>query len=249
MSPAELFLDLFGRAASPSSGGRQMPGHWSRPDLRLITPSSSVGTQLPTAVGTALASRVRRVDEISIAYFGDGASSKGDFHEALNFAGIWKLPVIFFCENNQYAISVPFERQSAVASVAERACAYGIPGVSVDGMDLLAVYRATKEAHERARRGEGPTLIEARVYRFSLHTSHVGTENHRAQEEIEAARQRDPLMLFRRYLEDHGLLSEGHLRELREQVERTVDEAVAFAERSPAPEAGTALRDLMQDAG
>lgn len=244
MSPLELFLDLFGRAAGPSSGGRQMPGHWSRADLRMVTPSSSVGTHLATAVGTALASKVRRLDEVSVAYFGDGASSKGDFHESLNFASIHRLPVIFFCENNRYAITVPFEKQSAVANVAERACAYGMPGVSIDGMDLLAVYVATREAHERARRGEGPTLVEARVYRFSLHTSHVGTENYREPAEIEAARRRDPIVLFRRYLEDAGLLSGGHLREIREEVEQTVDEAVAAAERSPAPEPSTALEHV-----
>jgi 2-oxoisovalerate dehydrogenase E1 component alpha subunit len=240
MSPRELFLDMFGRADSPSSGGRQMPGHWSRPDLKLFSPSSSVATHLPTAVGTALASKLRGVDEVSIAYFGDGGSSKADFHEALNFAALWKLPVIFFCENNQYAISLPFEQQSAVVSVADRARGYALPGVSVDGMDLLAVYAATKQAHQRARRGDGPTLIEARVYRFSLHTSHVGTENYRDRVEIEAARQRDPLILFRRYLEHHGLLSAGHLRDLREQVDRTIDEAVAAAEQSPEPDPATA---------
>ena len=245
MSPLELFLDMFGRAASPSSGGRQMPGHWSRADLRMITPSSSVGTQMATAVGTALASKIRGLDEVSITYFGDGASSKGDFHESLNFAAIHKLPVIFFCENNSYAISVPFDKQSAVPSVAERACAYAMPGVQVDGMDVLAVYGATREAHAWARRGEGPTLIEARVYRFSLHTSHVGTENYRDPAEIEAQRQRDPLVLFRRYLEDQGLLSEGHLRELCEVVERTVDAAVDEAEQSPTPEPGTALQHLL----
>ena len=249
MSPRELFLDMFGRAESPSSGGRQMPGHWSRADLRMISPSSSVGTHLPTAVGTALASKVRGRDEVSIAYFGDGASSKADFHEALSFAAIWKLPVIFFCENNKYAISVPFELQSAVPRVADRARGYGLPGVSVDGMDLLAVYAATREAHERARRGEGPSLIEARVYRFSLHTSHVGTENYRSKEEIEAARRRDPLILLRRYLESHRLLSAGHYRELQEKVERIVDEAVASAERSPAPDPETACDHLFGSQG
>jgi 2-oxoisovalerate dehydrogenase E1 component alpha subunit len=244
MSPRELFLDMFGRAEGPSSGGRQMPGHWSRPDLRLFTPSSSVATHLPTAVGTALASKLRGADEVSIGYFGDGGSSKADFHEALNFAALWKLPVISFCENNRYAISLPFERQSSVASVADRARGYGMPGVSVDGMDLLAVYAATKEAHERARRGHGPTLLEARVYRFSLHTSHVGAENYREKAEIEAARQRDPLILFRRYLEDHGLLNAGLLRHLRERVDRTVDEAVTAAEQSPEPDPATACDNL-----
>ena len=248
MTPRELLLDMFGRAQSPSSGGRQMPGHWSRPDLRMITASSSVGTQLPTAVGTALASKVRRADEVSIAYFGDGASSKADFHQALSFAALWKLPVIFFCENNQYAISVPFEQQSAVPSVADRARGYGLPGRSVDGMDLLAVYAATREAHERARRGDGPTLVEARVYRFSLHTSHVGTENYRSKEEIDAARQRDPMILFRRYLEETGVLSEGHLRHIREAVDRVVDEAVSSAEQAPAPDPTTACDHLFNSA-
>jgi 2-oxoisovalerate dehydrogenase E1 component subunit alpha len=247
MSPREIFLDLFARAEAPSSGGRQMPGHWARQDLRLMTPSSSVGTQIVTAVGTALASRVRRADEVSIAYFGDGASSKGDFHESLNFAAIWKLPVIFFCENNQYAISVPFEKQSAVASVADRAAGYGMPGVSVDGMDLLAVYAATREAHERARAGGGPTLIEARVYRFSLHTSHVGTENYREPAEITAARQRDPLLLMRRYLEEQRLLDDGQQRELQERVEQTIDQAYTSAETAPPPAAADACRHLFAE--
>jgi 2-oxoisovalerate dehydrogenase E1 component alpha subunit len=244
-TPLELFLDLFGRAEGPSSGGRQMPGHWSRPDLRMITPSSSVGTHIMTAVGTALASKVARRDEVSIAYFGDGASSKADFHQGLSFATLHRLPVIFFCENNRYAISVPFEQQSAVPHVADRARGYNLPGVSVDGMDLLAVYAATKEAHERARRGDGPTLIEANVYRFSLHTSHVGSETYRDPAEIEAARQRDPLLLYRRYLEQHGLLTAGHLRDLNEQVERTIDEAYTAAERAPLPEPATALEHLV----
>src|SRR4051812_14589803 len=164
MSVREVVLDHLGKADGPSSGGRQMPGHWARPDLRLITGSSSVGTHIPHAAGSALATRIRGEEDVTIAYFGDGATSKGDFHEGLNFAAIHRLPVLFFCENNQYAISVRFAKQSAVASVAEGACAYNMPGISFDGMDVLEAYRVTREAAERARRGEGPSLVEARVY-------------------------------------------------------------------------------------
>src|SRR5581483_1584947 len=141
MSVREVVLDYLARADGPSSGGRQMPGHWARPDLKLITGSSSVGTQIPHAVGSALASKIRGEDTVTIVYFGDGATSKGDFHEGLNFAGIHQLPVIFFCENNRYAISVPFSKQSAVKSAADRAQGYNMPGVSFDGMDVLETYR------------------------------------------------------------------------------------------------------------
>jgi 2-oxoisovalerate dehydrogenase E1 component subunit alpha len=245
LGPVDIFLEHFARAAGPCSGGRHMPGHWGSRELRMITPSSCVATQLPTAVGTALASKVRRLDEVSIVYFGDGATSKGDFHEALNFASVWQLPVIFFCENNNYAISVPFEKQSATPSVAARAAAYNLPGLSVDGMDLLAVYRATREAHQRARQGGGPTLIEARVYRFSLHTSQVGDERYREQAEIAAARSRDPLTVLQSYLERQTVLAEDSLRELRAQVERTVEEALWVAEASPLPDAATACQHVL----
>ena len=240
-----LMLDHFARADAPSGGGRVMPCHWSDPPLRLFTSSSSVGTHIPHAVGTALASRVRGEPAVSVATFGEGAVSKGDFHEGVSFAAIHKLPVIFVCENNQYAISVPFALESPVDSVAQRAAAYDVAGVAVDGMDVLAVYRAVRDARERALRGEGPTLLEARVYRYGLHTSHVGMENYRRREEIERWRERDPVPAYRRYLGELGLLDDAGAARLQAELDREIDRAVAAAEAAPRPDPATALRHTL----
>lgn len=160
--PADgILASYYGKIGDSSSQGRQMPGHWSYPDLHIVTQSSLVATQIVHAVGIALGSRLRGEDAVTIVGFGDGATSKGDFHEALNFAGVRRLPVLFFCENNGYAISTPLATQMPVARVADRAAAYGMPGVTVDGGDPVAVYAAVKEAVARARAGEGPTLLAA----------------------------------------------------------------------------------------
>src|SRR5919205_3916916 len=174
MTAREILLDYFGRADAPSSGGKNLPGHWSKRELRLMSVSGSVATQIPHAVGSALAAKLRGEDSVSVAYFGDGGSSKSDFHEGLNFAAVHQLPVVLFCENNGVAISVPFEKQSGVARVADRSVGYAVVGISVDGADPLQVYRVMREAVEGARAGKGPALIEARVSRLGQHTSQVG---------------------------------------------------------------------------
>src|ERR1044071_482270 len=166
MTAREVFLDYFGAADAPSSGGKNLPGHWAKRDLNLMSVSGSVATQIPHAVGSALAAKLRGEDSVSVAYFGDGGSSKSDFHEGLNFAAVHQLPVVLFCENNRVAISVPFEKQSPVRSVADRAVGYAVVGISVDGADPLQVYRVMKEAVDGARAGKGPALIEARVTRL-----------------------------------------------------------------------------------
>ena len=236
-----LMLDHFARADAPSGGGRVMPCHWSDPGHRLFTNSSSVGTHIPHAVGTALGSRLRGEPAVSVATFGEGAVSKGDFHEGVSFAAIHRLPVIFLCENNQYAISVPFALESPVESVAQRAAAYDIPGVAVDGMDVLAVYKAVREARDRAASGAGPTLIEARVYRYGLHTSHVGLENYRDSDEVARWRERDPLPAYRRYLAEVGLLDDGGAARMQAELDREIDRAVEVAEAAPKPDPATAL--------
>jgi 2-oxoisovalerate dehydrogenase E1 component alpha subunit len=241
MTPAEMFLDIFARRDGPSSGGRQMPGHWTSPKLRMPTSGSSVGTKIPHAVGAALASKIRREDDVTVVYFGEGASSKGDFHEGLNFAGIHHLPVVFVCENNRYAISVPFELQSAVPSVAGRGSSYNIPGLPVDGMDVLTVYEAMKEAVDRARGGRGPTLLECRVYRFGFHTSHVGREDFRTKEEVQAARARDPIPRCKAYLESVQLWDDARDEALLAQVKQEIDAAIDTAEAAPVPEPATAF--------
>src|SRR5881296_1883451 len=170
MSARDILLGFFARAEDPSSGGRNMPSHFSSRELHIVSQGAPVCTQAPQAAGTALASKLRGLDEVTAVYFGDGATSTGDCHEAMNFAGVHKLPVIFVCEFNGYAISVPLDKQVGGLSVATRAQGYGFPGVTVDGSDPLACYAAAREAHDRARRGDGPTLIEAKVVRLTSHS-------------------------------------------------------------------------------
>ena len=243
----DVLLESLSRAEGPWSGGRQMPSHFSDPRYKILSSGSPVATQIPQAAGAALASRLRGDGAVTIVYFGDGATSKGDFHEGLNFAGIHRLPVIFFCENNGYAISTPQAKQMPVPNVAERAAAYGMPGILVDGNDVLAVYRATREAADRARRGEGPTLIEARVYRLSPHSSDDDDRRYRAPAEVAEARKAEPLVRFRRYLEEEGLLDEQRERDLQQAVVAEVEAALAEAEQAPAPRPEDALRHVFAE--
>ncbi|HWQ13482.1 MAG TPA: thiamine pyrophosphate-dependent dehydrogenase E1 component subunit alpha [Roseiflexaceae bacterium] len=235
MTARDMLLGVLARADDPNSGGRQMPCHFSSRKHRIITQSSVVATQVPHAAGAALAEKIKGGDAVVWCSFGEGSTSQGDWHEGVNLAAVHRLPVIFHCENNEYAISVPASLQMAVPSVAARAAAYGIPGVSVDGLDPLAVYAATREAIARARAGQGPTLIEARCIRLTPHTSDDNDRTYRAREEIAALRERDPLPRFREQLCAAGILDEAHDRALRAQVAREVDEATAFAEQAPPP--------------
>lgn len=241
MTPREVLLSLFAKAEDPTSGGRQMPGHWGHARLKIITGSSPVGTQIPQAAGLALASKIRGEDVVTMTCFGEGATSTGDFHEGLNFAGLHKLPVIFFCENNQYAISVSLNKQVAGESVAARAAGYGFPGVQVDGMDALAVYQIVREAVERARRGEGPTLVEALVYRFVPHSSDDRDTLYRSRQEVQMWRERDPILLLRSYLQEEGVLTEELEAEIQARVKSQVDEATDYADAAPYPR----VEDLM----
>src|SRR3954471_22830514 len=170
MTTKEIMLSNFAKAEDPNSGGRQMPGHFGQKKNRIVTGSSPVTTQVPHAVGIALAGKMEGKDLVTFVTFGEGSSNQGDFHEGCNFAGVHKLPVILMCENNQYAISVPLHKQLA-GKVADRAIGYGFPGFQVDGNDALEVFRVVKEARERAIAGEGPTLIEALMYRISPHST------------------------------------------------------------------------------
>lgn len=244
MTPEELLLAVLARAADPSSGGRQMPSHFGHAGLRIISGSSPVATQIPHAAGIALASKLRHEDDVSIVYFGDGATSKGDFHEGLNFAGIHRLPVVFFCENNGYAISVPLRKQMAIQNVADRAAGYGFKGVVVDGNDVLAVYAVTKEAVDRARSGGGPTLIEAKTYRLVPHSSDDDDRRYRPREEVERWRQDDPIERFKAYLLDADILTAETVQELDKRAADEVDRATDAAEQSPLPERESALRNV-----
>jgi 2-oxoisovalerate dehydrogenase E1 component len=233
MTAEEVLLAVFARAADPSSGGRQMPNHWGSSRLNVITGSSPIATQLPHAAGLAYAAKMRDEDRVVVSYFGEGASSKGDFHEALNFAGIHQLPCVFVCENNGYAISVPLTKESAVDDVADRAHGYGFGGVIVDGNDPLDVYSATHSAVRRARRGEGPTLVECKTYRFMAHTSDDDDRTYRTAEEVEAWRKKDPLRQMKQYLIEQRLLTEADEDRIESEVKAEVDEASKRAEAQP----------------
>jgi 2-oxoisovalerate dehydrogenase E1 component alpha subunit len=245
----DLLLAHLSRAEDISSGGRNMPSHFSDPKLRIVSGSACVGTQAPHAAGIALASKLRKLDEVTAVFFGDGATSTGDVHEAMNMAGVHKLPVIFVCEHNQYAISVPWSNQGGVESVAKRAEGYGFPGVSVDGNDVLAVYEAAKMAVQRARDGDGPTFIEARTYRLVPHTSDDDDRRYRSREEVEEWKKKDPLIRFSAWIEEHGVADRSELDALREKVAGEVDEASEYAENAPMAEPESVLRHVYVEEG
>lgn len=239
MTPKEIMSGFMAKAGEPLSESRQFPTHGAYRDLGLINLSNVVGTQIPQAVGSALASKLRNEDVVTIVYFGDGSSSVGDCHEAMNFAGIHKLPVIFFCENNRYAISVPLHKQMAVDSIASRAEGYGIPGIVIDGSDIVAVHEATSQAAIRARKGDGPTLIEASVERYLPHTSDDDDSLYRDAEDIKKSHQRDPLNLLKIKLENAGLLTDELEKEITSDATDQVNDATKFVESLPYPEKST----------
>src|SRR5829696_7398048 len=228
----DQFLSLLAKKEDPNSAGRQMPGHFSSRELNIVTASAPVGVQYPQAAGTALAFEIRGEDGVVLACGGEASTSGGDWHEAMNFAGIHDLPVIFLVENNVYAISVPEPLQVA-GSIAKRAEGYGFPGHRVDGNDVLAVYEVAKEAVERARRGDGPTLIEAKTYRMTAHSSDDDDRRYREREEIEEWRQKDPIVRFEKYLMENGLLDEPEREEISERIKAEVAEASQYAEDAP----------------
>ncbi|BAB06482.1 thiamine pyrophosphate-dependent dehydrogenase E1 component subunit alpha [Halalkalibacterium halodurans] len=233
MTAKDLMLSGFAKAEDPNSGGRQMPGHFGSKKLRIVTGSSPVTTQVPHAVGIALAGKMKGEDFITFTTFGEGSSNQGDFHEGANFAGVHKLPVIFMCENNKYAISVPIEKQLACEKVSDRAIGYGMPGVTVDGNDPLAVYEAVKQAADRARRGEGPSLIETVSYRLTPHSSDDDDRAYRSREEVEEAKKYDALITFAEYLLETGALTEEGKEAMDKRVSDMVNEATEYAERAP----------------
>jgi pyruvate dehydrogenase E1 component alpha subunit len=196
-------------------------------DLPVAIP---VATQIPHAVGIAYGMRYREKDDVAMVFFGDGATSEGDFHEGLNFAGVFQCPVVFVCQNNQWAISVPRSRQTNAKTLAQKALAYGMPGIQVDGNDMLAVYEGVREAVERARNGEGPTLVECVTYRLSLHTTADDPTKYREEEEVEKWAARDPLPRFQGYLKNKGLLSDDKIEDLEQEIKDEIRQAVQKAE-------------------
>src|SRR5437764_5636643 len=241
MTPYEVLLGVFARPDDPCSGGRQMPNHWGHAGRRIISGSSPIATHLPHAVGMALAAKHAERDDVVMCYFGDGAASKGDFHESLNFAGIHRLPIVFVCENNGYAISVPLSKESAVENIAEHAHSYRLTGVIVDGNDPIDVYAATHSAIRHARKGEGAVLVECKTYRYLGHTSDDDDRSYRTPAEVELWRKKDPLVRMRQYLIEQRLLSERREEELETEVKAEVEDAARRAEDAAANDPAAAF--------
>jgi len=225
------------------SKGRSMPSHYGSRALNTVIPSSPLCTQLPHAVGAALAAKIRGDDIATIAYFGDGGTSTNDFHSALNFAAVFKTPTVFFCRNNGYAISLPVTQQTATESLAIKASAYNIEGVRVDGNDVMAVYAATRMALEKARSGGGPTLIEAVTYRMGAHSTSDDPTRYRDSREVELMRSKDPIARFGDYLRERRVWTDEDESDARQSMHDQVKEAVARAEKFPHPD----VRSLFDD--
>jgi 2-oxoisovalerate dehydrogenase E1 component alpha subunit len=245
-STKDVFLGLFGKAQDPSSGGRQMPAHWGARNRNVITGSSPIATQTLHAAGIALAKKIKKEDAVVGTWFGEGGTSEGDWHGAMNMAGIHKLPLVFVCENNQYAISVHESKQVA-GRVYRRARGYDMPGVEGDGNDVLESYKLTKEAVDRARAGEGPSLIELRTYRFYSHTSDDDDRTYRSREEVEQARKKDPIARFERYLKSVEIVDDDAIAEAREDAKAAVAEGARDAEESEWPDPSTAAKHVYAD--
>src|ERR1700688_1762520 len=216
------------------SKGRDSALHSGVPELGIFGNTSMLGANLPVAAGLALTFKMEQTDNVVVAYFGEGASNTGDFHEGLNFAGVHRLPVVFICENNQYAYSVPLEKSMAIDDVADRAQSYGFDGAAINGNDVLAVYQATQGALARARSGDGPTLIECKTYRWHGHSEH-DKAFYRSDEELAMWKSRDPIPTFTTYLRATHVLDDEKLKEVETRVAATIDEAVEFAMNAPDP--------------
>ena len=240
MTAEDIITAHLAKGDDVSSGGRQMPGHYGGAPYNIVSLSSPVGTQVLHAVGIAMGAWVRGDDVVTMTQFGEGTSNQGEIHEAMNFAGVHRLPVIFVCENNGYAISVPLDRQVAGGSVAARAVGYGMSGVVVDGGDALGCYAAAREAHDRARRGEGPTLIEARVVRLTSHSSDDDQRRYRDPAEVERLKEEDPIPKFGAQLRAAGVLTDEVEDAMRAEIKAEINDATRRAEARPEPRADEA---------
>ena len=228
-----MMAGMFGRR-NGSGKGRGPASHSGDNSIGLLAGTGLIGSGIPISTGAALAMKLEKKDSVALHFFGDGASNRGDFHEALNFAGVMKLPIVYVCDNNCYAMSVPQSCAMAISDIAIRAAGYGFPGVVVDGNDLLGVYEATQEAISRARRGEGPTLIECKTYRWMGHSINDPAV-YRSAEEVEGWKKKCPVKRFEAVLQRKGLLDDAKAGEIDRSVQEEIEEAVRFAEASPLP--------------
>lgn len=247
MTATDIMLASFAKAEDPNSGGRQMPGHYGHKKLRILTGSSPVTTQIPHAVGVALGAKIEGKSLVSFVTLGEGSTNQGDFHEGLNFAGVHKLPVITMVENNGFAISVPIHKQLANTNVADRALSYGMKGVQVDGTDPLAVYEVVTEAREHAVSGEGPVLIDALTYRLTSHSSDDNDREYRQPDELEKAKQHDPIHKFENYLRAVHVLTDSMKQEMEDKIMRTINEATDYAENAPYPDPETLMKYVYEE--
>ena len=243
MPLAQLIAQFFGNALDPIHG-RQMPCHYVYRAGNFMSISSVVGSQIPIAVGSAWAAAIRKDPVACLVYFGDGGTSTADFHVGMNFAGVFRAPVVFLCNNNQWAISLPFRRQTAAETIAQKAAAYGFEGVRVDGMDALAVYAAVRAAQRGARAGKGPTLVEAVTYRLGPHSSSDDPTRYRDEKEVEAWRRRDPLDLMRSHLVARGLWDGDADGRLKQELDDAITEAVHAVELAPPPPLDSLFTDV-----
>jgi TPP-dependent pyruvate/acetoin dehydrogenase alpha subunit len=241
--PARTILAQYMARKTGATRGREGNMHMGDLQRNLIAFVSMLGDNVPVAAGIGMAFKMRREDRVVVCFFGDGATSRGDWHEGVNMASVFKAPVVFVCNNNQYAYSTPLERQMAVENVADRAEAYGLPGEIVDGNDVLAVWDAATRAVERARSGQGPTLIECKTFRMTGHSAHddAGYVPH---ELFQLWQERDPIQRFERFLMDRGVITNSSVRELRERIIREIDDAIQLAEKDPFPEPEECLKDV-----
>jgi 2-oxoisovalerate dehydrogenase E1 component len=239
VTPRAVIAELFGRATGCSQGrGGSM--HLFAPEVGMMGTSGIVGPCILQAAGAGYSFRLLGLDRVGVAFFGDGAANNGAFHEGLNMAAIWDLPALFICENNMYATEVPFAYATRNTEVAQRAAGYGIPGVAVDGNDVLAVYEAASAAVRRAREGGGPTLIECKTYRTRPHAEGMRDGGYRSAEEVEAWKARDPIQLLHTTVLADGLAGEDELAAIDAEVEAQIAEAYEFARNSPYPDPATA---------
>ncbi|RCW64830.1 thiamine pyrophosphate-dependent dehydrogenase E1 component subunit alpha [Saliterribacillus persicus] len=239
MTIKDLMLQAYAKGEDPNSGGRQMPGHFGQKKNRIVSGSSPVTTQVPHAVGIALAAKMEQKEIVSFVTLGEGSSNQGDFHEGCNFAAVHKLPVIFFVENNQYAISVPLRKQVACVNISDRAIGYGMKGITVDGNDPFQVYQAVKEARANALSGEGPTLIEAVSYRLTPHSSDDDDSSYREKTEVEEAKKKDGISHYRNYLIENSIWTEEEDAILNEKIKNEINEATEYAENAAYADAST----------
>lgn len=235
-TPKEILMDSFGRAAGPSSHGMQMPNHYSNSRLNVISQASTVASQFPVATGVAYSSILDKNDRVTVVTVGEGATGEGEFHEALNFAGVAKLPLIFVVQNNGYAISTPTNEEFAAKSLADRGQGYGMPGVDVDGLDFTATYLAFQKAVQAARNGDGPTLINMHVLRLLDHTSDDNQKIYRSEAEIKDAWAHDPLKTMTAQVLAENIFTQAELDDLESQLKKEINQATDQAEAAPLPD-------------